>query len=95
MINEVFNRHVMVDILDEEEKKADKGFLLPEDYSKPKSPYALGRIITYADDCNLSLYTGDIIIFQRSMLQEMEIKDQKIYLILENYIFGSIDNEIN
>jgi len=95
MIKEVFNRHVMVEILDEQEEEKDKGFLLPDDYAKPKSPYALGKVITYAEDCNLSLYTGDLIIFQRSMLQEMEIKGQKIYLILENYIFGSIDNEVN
>ena len=85
----------MVEILDEQEEEKDKGFLLPEDYKKPKSPYALGKIITYADDCNLSLYTGDVIIFQRSMLQEMEIKGQKIYLILENYIFGSVNDETN
>ena len=95
MIKEIFNRHIMVEILYEQEEEKDKGFLLPEDYMKPKSPYALGKIITYADDCNLSLYTGDVIIFQRSMLQEMEIKGQKIYLILENYILGSINDESN
>ena len=65
MIKEVFNRHVMVEILDEEEEKETKGFLLPDDYAKPKSPYAVGKVLTYADDCNLSLYTGDVIFFQR------------------------------
>lgn len=95
MIKEVFNRHVMVEILDEEEEKETKGFLLPDDYAKPKSPYAIGKVLSYADDCNLSLYTGDTIFFQRSMVQEIEIKGQKNYLILENYIFGSIDNEVN
>ena len=95
MIKEVFNRHVMVEMLDEQEEEENKGFLLPDDYAKPKSPYALGKVIICSGDGNLHLNTGDHIIFQRSMLQEMEIKGQKIYLILENYIFGSIDNEVN
>ena len=95
MIKEVFNRHVLVEILDEQEEEQSKGFLLPDDYTKPKSPYALGKVITYADDCNLYLSTGDIIVFQRSMVQEIEIKCQKNYLILENYIFGSVNNENN
>ena len=85
----------MVEILYEQEEQEDKGFLLPENYAKPKAPYALGKIITYASDCNVSLFIGDIIIFQRSMLQEVEIKGQKIYLILENYILGSINDENN
>ena len=95
MIKEVFNRHVMVEILDEQEEEENKGFLLPDDYAKPKSPYALGKVIICSEDGNLHLNTGDLIVFQRSMLQEMEIKGQKIYLILENYIFGSVDDETN
>ncbi len=91
----MFNRHVMVEILDEQEEEKDKGFLLPDDYMKPKSPYAIGKVLIYSEDGNLRLNTGDLIVFQRSMLQEIEIKSQKIYLILENYIFGSINDEIN
>ena len=82
MIKEIFNRHIMVEILYEQEEQEDKGFLLPENYAKPKAPYALGKIITYASDCNVSLFIGDI-------------KGQKIYLILENYILGSINDENN
>jgi len=95
MIKEVFNRHVMVEILDEQEEEKDKGFLLPDDYMKPKSPYVLGRVLAFADDLKINITTNTVVIFQRSMLQEMEIKGQKIYLILENYIFGSVDDETN
>ncbi len=95
MLKQIFNRHVWIELLEEEEKKEDKGFLLPEGYEKPKSPYAIGKVLNCSEDGNLHLNTGDLIVFQRSMLQEIEIKDKKIYLILENYIFGSIENEVN
>ena len=95
MLKEIFNRHVWIELLEEEEKKEDKGFLLPEGYEKPKSQYALGKVLGYADDCKIDIFINETIFFQRSMLQEMEIKDQKIYLVLENYIFGSINDEIN
>ena len=95
MLRTIFNRHVWLEVLEEEEKKEDKGFLLPEGYEKPKSDYVLGRVLGFAEDCKQYFLEGDLVIFQRSMLQEIEINNQKIYLILENYIFGSIHNEVN
>ena len=95
MLKYVFNRHVWIELLEEEEKKEDKGFLLPEGYEKPKSEYVLGKVLGFAEDCKQDLLENEVVIFQRSMLQEIEIKDQKIYLILENYIFGSINDEID
>lgn len=95
MLRTIFNRHVWLEVLEEEEKKEDKGFLLPEGYQKPKSDYVLGRVLGFAEDCKQYFLKDDLVIFQRSMLQEIEINNQKIYLILENYIFGSINDEIN
>ena len=95
MLRTIFNRHVWLEVLEEEEKKEDKGFLLPEGYEKPKSDYVLGRVLGFAEDCKQYFIKDDLVIFQRSMLQEIEINNQKIYLILENYIFGSINDEIN
>jgi len=95
MIKMTFNRHVWIEVLEEEEEKSDKPFLLPEGYEKPKSQYVLGRVLAFADDCKQNLIEDEIVIFQRSMLQEVEIKDEKIYLILENYIFGSVNDETN
>ena len=95
MLRTIFNRHVWIEVLEEEEKKEDKGFLLPEGYEKPKSDYVLGKVLGFAEDCKQDFLEDEIVIFQRSMMQEIEIKSQKIYLILENYIFGSINDEIN
>tara|TARA_A100001391_G_scaffold200595_2_gene185503 strand:- start:238 stop:525 length:288 start_codon:yes stop_codon:yes gene_type:complete len=95
MLRTIFNRHVWIEVLEEEEKKEDKGFLLPEGYEKPKSDYVLGRVLGFAEDCKQDFLEDEIVIFQRSMMQEIEINNQKIYLILENYIFGSINDEIN
>ena len=95
MLRTIFNRHVWIEVLEEEEKKEDKGFLLPEGYEKPKSDYVLGKVLSFAEDCKQDFLEDETVIFQRSMMQEIEIKGHKIYLILENYIFGSIDNEVN
>jgi co-chaperonin GroES (HSP10) len=91
MLKQVYNRHILIELLEQEEKKEDKGFLLPEGYEKPKSPYALGKVLHIAEDCKTKMICiEDTIIFDRTMLQEIDIKGQKIYLILENYILGSI-----
>ncbi len=91
MLKEVYNRHVLIELLEQEEKKEDKGFLLPEGYEKPKSPYAIGKVLRIAEDCNIKMIClDDTIVFDRTMLQEVNIKGRKIYLILENYILGGI-----
>ena len=33
-----FNRHILVDILEEDEQEQEHSFLLPDDYKKQKSP---------------------------------------------------------
>ena len=34
------------------------------------------------------------IVVQRSMIEEIEIVDKTYYLVLENYVYGSIENEV-
>ena len=41
----------------------------------------------------LFLDQGDLIVIERRMLTEIEIKGEKNYLVLENYIYGRIDDE--
>ena len=46
-----------------------------------------------APDVSLDLDYGDYIVIERRMLSEIEIKGEKNYLVLENYIYGRIDDE--
>jgi len=95
MISEVYNRHVLVHPLEEKQEEKQSLIALPEDYKKPDSPYMIVRVIDFADDCKNHLAIGSDIIIERRMMIEMEIKGQKNYLVLENYIYGSIADEIN
>ncbi len=97
MINEVYNRHVLIKPLEEEEEVEIKQSLiaLPDDYKKPESPYAVARVLDFADDCKCRLSIGTDVILERRMMIEVEVKGKKNYLVLENYIYGSIADEIN
>jgi hypothetical protein len=89
-----FNRHVLIELIEEEEQEKEHSFLLPEDYTRKKSPYVLCKVLDFADDCSIDITTSCDIVVQRSMIEEIEILDETYYLVLENYVYGSIENEI-
>jgi len=41
------------------------------------------------------LSLNDVVLVERRMLHKVEISDYSFYLVLENYIYGRINNEIN
>lgn len=89
-----FNRHVLLEILEEKEEQKEHSFLLPDDYKKQKSPHVLCKVMNFADDCNIDIATNTNIIVQRSMIEEIEIMGKTYYLVLENYVYGSLNNEV-
>ena len=86
-----FNRHLLVEPLEEEEEETESLIVLPTDYEKPKSPYLVAKVLGYAKDCATILSVGDIVILERRMLHTVDIKNKTYYLVLENYIFGRLD----
>jgi len=91
-----FNRHLVVDLI--EEKQKDKGLVvLPTDYKKPEAPYVKVIVIECSDDSKFhgKLSVNDTILVERSMLQKVDINKYSFYLVLENYIYGRINNETN
>ena len=91
-----FNRHVVVGVV--EEKKEEKGLVvLPTDYKKPASPYVKAIVIEAAEDSKFHgiLFANDTILVERRMLQKVEISEYTFYLVLENYIYGRINDEID
>ena len=85
-----FNRHVMIKLIEKEEAKEESLVVLPTDYKKPESPHQLGVVLATADDCSLPVKDGDIVVFEKRMINKIQIEDKEHYLILENYIFGRI-----
>lgn len=93
MFINIFNRHVLVELVDEEEEKQESLIALPQDYKKTESPYLVVKVLQISDECKLYLEQGDLIVIERRMLTEIEIKSEKNYLVLENYIYGRLDDE--
>lgn len=85
---EPVNRHVWIDVLKEEKSQDTTQILLPEDYAPPQSKYAICNVITTANDCSLSAASGDLIIVENSMINELSYNNQTFSIILENYVYG-------
>ena len=93
MFINVYNRHVLVELVEEEEEEKQSLIALPQDYKKSESPYTVVKVLQISDECKLFLEQGDLIVIERRMLTEIEIKGEKNYLVLENYIYGRLDDE--
>ena len=87
-----FNRHLLVEPLEEEEEETESVIVLPTDYEKPQSAYAAVYVLDQAKDCVQEIGRGDVIVIERRMLHSIEVKGKTYYLVLENYIFGRLDN---
>jgi len=85
------NRHLLVLPLKEDSEKST--IILPDDYKKPESPYIVCDVLGKADDCKITADIGDRIIVERRMLSEVKAMGETNYLVLENYVYGRIDDE--
>jgi len=85
-----FNRHLLIEPLEEKEEQAESIIVLPTDYEKPKSPYLAAKVLDFARDCNVPLSNDSVVVVERRMLHAIEIKNETYYLVLENYVFGRL-----
>ena len=86
------NRHLLVNRVEEvPEEKEESLVLVPDDYSVRKSPYGLYAILKIAPDCEKfrKEHLDSKIVVDESMVQEIPIGDQRYYLVLENYVYGT------
>lgn len=89
------NRHLLV-IPHVKKNETSSGVVLPDDYKPEQDTYVEVTVIDVADDCSKlfnSLRYGTIgeekkIVVDRSMIQEVNVKDKTHYLVLENYVVG-------
>ena len=86
-----YNRHLLINPLEEEEEEQLSVVVLPTDYVKPTSPYLACEVAGISAECNLqAINIGDHIVVERRMLHKVDIGDETFYLVLENYVFGRI-----
>ena len=85
-----FNRHILIKLIEKKEKQENSLVVLPTDYKKPESPHQLGVVIETAGDCSLPVSSGDTVVFEKRMLNKIQLDEETHYLVLENYIYGRI-----
>jgi co-chaperonin GroES (HSP10) len=88
-----FNRHLLVQLIEEEEQESQSVIILPTDYEKPKSQYLVAKVLSVAEDCKLTVNKEELIIVEGRMLHTIEIYEKTYYLIQENYIFGRLNSD--
>ena len=81
------NRHILVQ-LPEPEEKVKSAFIPPADYTNPPPKYTVVTVLRAAEDCNLKLDSNEQVVVETSMLQEVNVDEEKFTLILENYVYG-------
>jgi co-chaperonin GroES (HSP10) len=97
MIFVPLNKHLLIEEIDLSEKQ-DSLVSLPEDYIKKSGDrYCTARFICHAEDC-ISLYeelfdsNGDVIlVVEKSMIEEVIIKDNKYSIVHQNYVVGVME----
>jgi co-chaperonin GroES (HSP10) len=90
---EPHNRHLWIEPLDKKEEENDMMIIMPDDYKPAQSPYVIGKIKAMACDCDISLDVGDIIVVDRTTVQEIKAENRTIYVVKENYVYGRLHDE--
>ncbi|RPG59463.1 MAG: hypothetical protein CBD51_002990 [Flavobacteriales bacterium TMED191] len=88
------NRHLLI-VPHVQKNETDSGVILPDDYKIEQAQYIEASVIDIAEDCDKQFrhlryenIDNNKIVVDRSMIQEVVLKDKTHYLILENYVVG-------
>ena len=95
MILKPFNRYLLVQPVIEEEDDDGLAIVLPTGYKKKESPYVKCMVRAVSHDSKFihSLKENDTIVVERRMLNKIDFNDKTSYLVLENYVYGRLENE--
>lgn len=85
------NRHLLIQPSEERYEEPESVVILPSDYEKPLAPYVIAKVLDYASDCQKKHDVGSTVVLERRMLNTLEIHGKTYYLVLENYLFGRLD----
>ena len=86
------NRYIQVEVEAPETAVGTSGIVLPEDYAPTKERYASARVVSWSPDVRFdsSLRPDTKIVIDQSMIEEIHINNEKITVILDNYVVGII-----
>ena len=86
------NRHVLIEIMENQKEEVQSTVLLPEGYGEKKDPYVCAVVKEVSPSCTINVGKGDKVVVQTSMVQDVNIDDNLYTIVLENYICGVISS---
>ncbi len=91
MFNPV-NRYVSIRLPTPPQHMTESGIMLPADFKPKEERYVTAEIISWANDVRFkeNLKVGTQIVVDKTMVEEINIKNQTINIVLDNYIIGIV-----
>jgi co-chaperonin GroES (HSP10) len=88
MVLEPKNSWIEIDLsFDKKEEKEESIIALPEDYRPAQKPF---KAVSVVLDPHEEYKHGDVVVVPTHVVQEIEIVDNKFYLVERNYIMASV-----
>jgi len=88
------NRHLTI-IPHPDKQETSSGVILPDDFKQEESRYITATVVDIASDCSTAFRelrgSGNknrTVIVERSMIEEIVVKEKSYYTVLENYVVG-------
>ena len=86
------NRYIQIK-LPELTSQMPSGIVLPDDFKPTEERYGIATVVNYAKDVRFKdqLAHNPQVVVDRSMIEEITVNNEKINVILDNYIVGIIN----
>ena len=68
------------------------GIVLPDDFKPTEERYSTAEVVSYASDVRFKdqIAHGASVIIDKSMIEEITVNNEKINVVLDNYVVGII-----
>jgi|TARA_R100000030_G_scaffold100043_2_gene92227 co-chaperonin GroES (HSP10) len=88
------NRHLTI-VPHVKKNETSSGVILPDDFEIEEDRYITATVMDVAADCSSAIRTlrgsgsgNRVVVVDRSMIEEIVVRDKSYYTILENYVVG-------
>ena len=86
------NRHLCVEVFQPDVEDNSSSVLLPDDYQPAKSVEAV-RLLSKSSDSTLDASCGSVLVVESHMIKSVDLGEETVHLILENYVLGVYGGE--
>ena len=86
---EPVNRHLLIRRASKKNKE-ESLIVLPEDYKPEEERYVMVEVLAVSKDARFEVSTGDKLIVDRAMIEQIKIEGTNYDVVLDNYVVGIV-----